>query len=108
MLKGNKAVWLRMALAGALAVGGAIGTASAQKQGVTQPQDRVAIGEDDAKRLLMLMDTDQNGKVSKKEFMAFMEAEFKRLDKDKNGYLDVKELTQSTFKINQPSSSVGK
>jgi Ca2+-binding EF-hand superfamily protein len=39
------------------------------------------------------MDTDKSGKISKAEFMAFMEAEFNRLDKDKSGELDPKELT---------------
>ncbi len=43
------------------------------------------------KRILAL----KNGKISKKEFMYSMEAEFDRLDNDKNGELDVKELTQS-------------
>jgi EF hand domain-containing protein len=38
------------------------------------------------------MDTDKNGKISKQEWMNFMEAEFDRLDKAKNGQLDVKEL----------------
>jgi hypothetical protein len=37
----------------------------------------------------------KSGKISKKEFMDFMEAEFDGLDKNKNGELDVKELTQS-------------
>lgn len=55
----------------------------------------ISAGEKEAKKLLLLMDTDQNGKVSKQEFMNFMEAEFDRLDKDKNGELDVRELTQS-------------
>jgi Ca2+-binding EF-hand superfamily protein len=40
------------------------------------------------------MDTDKNGKVSKQEFMAFMSAEFDRLDKNKDGELDVSELTK--------------
>jgi Ca2+-binding EF-hand superfamily protein len=31
------------------------------------------------------MDTDQNGKISHAEFMAFMEAEFQRLDLDHDG-----------------------
>jgi hypothetical protein len=57
-------------------------------------QHNVARGEKEAKKLLLLMDKDQNGKVSKQEFMAFMEAEFERLDIDKNGELDVQELTQ--------------
>jgi hypothetical protein len=31
------------------------------------------------------METDNDGKVSKQEFMSFMEAEFDRLDKKKEG-----------------------
>jgi len=45
-------------------------------------------------RLLKLMDTDQNGKVSREEFMGFMAAEFDRLDTNHDGELDVKELSQ--------------
>jgi hypothetical protein len=40
------------------------------------------------------MDTDKNGKVSKQEFMSFMEAEFDRLDTKHDGELDVKELAK--------------
>ncbi len=61
----------------------------------TKREKKVAAGEKEAKKLLLLMDKDQNGKVSKQEFMSFMEAEFERLDTDKSGELDVKELTQS-------------
>ena len=49
--------------------------------------------------MLLLMDKDQNGKVSKQEFMSFMEAEFNRVDKNKDGELDVKELTQSQIRL---------
>jgi Ca2+-binding EF-hand superfamily protein len=45
------------------------------------------------------MDTDENGKISKQEWMRFMEAEFDRLDKDKKGQLDAKELTQSKLRV---------
>ena len=41
------------------------------------------------------MDTDKDGKISRKEFMNFMAAEFDRLDTDKNGELDPKELAKS-------------
>lgn len=50
-------------------------------------------GETATKQLLMLMDKDANGKVSKREFMSFMESEFDRLDKNKNQELDVEELS---------------
>ena len=57
--------------------------------------ERIFEGETEAKKLLKLMDTDKNGKISKQEFMAFMEAEFDRMDVNKDGELDVKELTQN-------------
>ena len=78
------------------AIAAMVGTAAAQKA-TPKPQDRLAIGEDSVKQLLLLMNADKQGKVSKQEFMEFMEAEFERLDKAKNGELDVKELTQSTL-----------
>jgi Ca2+-binding EF-hand superfamily protein len=55
---------------------------------------KVAAGLPATKQLLLLMDTDKNGKVSKQELMSFMEAEFDRLDTNHDGELDVKELTQ--------------
>jgi len=64
-------------------------------QKAARKKENMAAGENEAKKLLLLMDRDQNGKVSKQEFMSFMETEFDRLDKDKNGELDVQELTRS-------------
>ena len=86
---------------------GMVGTAVAQKAAVPKPQDKFAIGEDEAKQLLLLIDTDKEGKVSKQEWMKFMEAEFDRLDKPKTGYLDIKELMQSKLRVSH-FSSVGK
>src|ERR1700680_5322766 len=86
---------------------GMVGTAGAQKAEVPKPQDKLAIGEDEAKQLLLLIDTDKKGKISKQEWMRFMEAEFDRLDKAKNGELDVKELTQSRLRVSH-FLSVGK
>ena len=57
--------------------------------------------------MLLLIDTDENGKISKQEWMKFMEAEFDRLDKDKKGQLDAKELTQSKLRVGHPVN-VGK
>jgi hypothetical protein len=53
-------------------------------------------------QLLQFMDTDKNGKVSKEEFMKFMEAEFDFADKSKNGQLDPNELKHLLFKVNHP------
>jgi Ca2+-binding EF-hand superfamily protein len=44
------------------------------------------------------MDTDKNGKISKAEWMQFMSEEFDRMDTDKSGSLDVKELEQSQIR----------
>jgi len=88
---------LVIAAATLISTGALLGPALAQK--AAPPQDKqLALGEDDVKQLLLLMDTDKNGKISKKEYMAFMEAEFERLDTDKSGDLDVKELTQSSLR----------
>jgi len=59
----------------------------------TDKSKKIQAGYEETKDLLRLMDKDKNGKVSKKEFMDFMEAEFELLDADKNGELDVNELT---------------
>jgi Ca2+-binding EF-hand superfamily protein len=77
-----------------VATGAMLGTAVAQQASAPKQQDNLALGEAEVKKLLLLMDTDNDGKVSKQGFMSFMEAEFNRLDKKKEGKLDVKELTQ--------------
>lgn len=84
-----------------------VGSASAQKQPVSKPVDKQALAEDEVKQLLLLMDTDKNGKISKQEWMKFMEAEFDRLDKSKNGELDVKEIAQSKLRASR-SANAGK
>jgi Ca2+-binding EF-hand superfamily protein len=54
-----------------------------------------AIAEQNVKQLLLLMDSDKNGKISKAEWMKFMSEEFDRLDTDKSGELDRNELLKS-------------
>ena len=84
-----------------------IGIAVAQKAAVPKAQDKLALGENEVKQLLLLMDTDENGKISKQEWMKFMESEFDRLDKGKTEQLDAKELTQSKLRVSHPVN-VGK
>ena len=79
----------------AVAIGTLVTGAVGQKASVPRQQDKLALGENEVKQLLVLMDADKNGKVTRQEFMSFMEAEFERLDRGKTGSLDLKELTQS-------------
>jgi Ca2+-binding EF-hand superfamily protein len=88
---------LLIALIGATGV--VVGTAVAQKAASTNPQDKLALADVNVKQLLLLMDADHNGKISKQEWISFMEAEFNKLDKDGSGELDPKELLQSRLSI---------
>ncbi|HXZ02822.1 MAG TPA: hypothetical protein VEI03_22725 [Stellaceae bacterium] len=81
------------AAAAILAMAALAGTALA-----ADSDQSLAAGEAHAKRLLMLMDKDKNGKVSRQEFMNFMSEEFNRLDINKDGELDVSELSQAQIR----------
>jgi hypothetical protein len=74
-----------------------LGTAAAQKASVPRPQDRLAMGEEHVKQLLLIMETDSKGMISRQEYMKFMEAEFQRLDKNRQGQLNARQLNQSTL-----------
>ena len=93
----------KIALAVVVMAGGVLlGTAAAQTPDA-KAQDKLGLGEDEVKQLVLLMDADKNGKISKDEYMRFMAAEFERLDKDKSGELDVKELKQSMLRVARPA-----
>lgn len=83
-----------LALAGAAGFAATLGGAAL----AADSDQNLAAGEPQAKQLLLLMDKDQNGKVSKREFMNFMAAEFARLDKNKDGELDVSELNEAQLR----------
>jgi len=105
MFKPGEAVLVIAGIVGLIAAGFLPRAAIAQKTDKSTPrQERsLALAEDEVRDLLLVMDTDKNGKISKQEFMKFMEAEFDRLDKDKSGELDPKELTQMHFRMNRPA-----
>jgi hypothetical protein len=107
MLTRRNIVRVIVAIVVLVAIWAMLGTVVAQKAAAPRLQDKLALGEPEVTQLLLLMDTDKNGKISKQEWMKFMEAEFDRLDKDKKGQLDVKELTQSKLRVSHPVS-VGK
>jgi Ca2+-binding EF-hand superfamily protein len=94
---------VKTAIASLLAMGvlgaGAIVGQDSNPKAQSQKEKKLAAGEKEAKKMLLLMDKDMNGKVSKQEFMNFMEAEFEKLDINHDGELDVKELTDSHVQI---------
>ncbi|MFZ0137141.1 MAG: hypothetical protein WAK89_08790 [Candidatus Sulfotelmatobacter sp.] len=103
----SNAVWIVVFVAMFALAGATLRTCVAQKAAVPKPQDKLVLGEEEVKQLLLLIDTDKKGKISKQEWMRFMGAEFDRLDKSKNGELDLKELTQSRLRVSH-FTSVGK
>jgi hypothetical protein len=94
-LRRTNAVTVIVVTAVLLATWAMLGTAVAQKASVPKTQDKLALGENEVKQLLLLIDTDKSGKISKQEWMKFMEAEFDRLDVKKSGGMDVRELALS-------------
>ena len=95
--------WTILVVIAGLFLAGAIEGSAVAAQNPAPPkaqvQNNVALGEANTKRLLLRMNQDRDGKVSKQEFMRFMEAEFDRLDKEKDGKLDVKEVTQPQARV---------
>lgn len=105
MLSRRTLILALVAIAALLAVAAPLRNAIAAQQtpaaapAVTPNPSEVAAGSPEAVRLLKLMDTDQNGKISHGEYMAFMEAEFQRLDLNHDGELDLKELEKSQLAV---------
>jgi Ca2+-binding EF-hand superfamily protein len=62
-----------------------ITTASGQKSSSSHPAPKLSLSS---------LDTDQDGTVSKQEFMVYMDAQFERVDTDHDGTLDKTELEQ--------------
>jgi len=66
--------------------------AIAQKDGVLKHPNPASRVIDEVKEILLLMDTDKDGRITKQEWMRFMAAEFDKLDAEKSGVLDPKKL----------------
>jgi hypothetical protein len=106
-----------VAVATALAVGGGPrGAGAADAPGSAMPTPAAAAktnrkldaGLPAIQRLLQLMDTDANGKISKDEFMRFMEAEFDKADVNHDNELDPKELGRLVQALTHPVRGPGR
>jgi hypothetical protein len=81
----KKALFVTLAVAALFASGAIAGAAlPSQKQATPKPQatqksqDKLALAEPEVVQLLLLMETNKNGKISKRECMKFMEPEVDR------------------------------
>jgi hypothetical protein len=88
----SKQIKVVLTIAALAAISAISGNGAEQGQTLPKPPDKQTVRADQVKQLLLLMDTDKNGKISKEEWLALMAAEFDRLDKDKSARLDVKEI----------------
>lgn len=79
----------------------------AQKASIPKPQDKLALGDGEVRELMLLIDTNNHGKITKEKWMTFMAAEFDRLDKNRAGELDPRELAHSRVQVSH-FLSVGK
>jgi 5S rRNA maturation endonuclease (ribonuclease M5) len=103
----NKILLATLAITALLAAGPIVTRAWARGDNTQPAASPLLLGEQEVKQLILLLDEDRNGRISKKEFMKFMDAEFDRLDKDKSGELDVQELKNSQLTVSH-LTSVGK
>jgi len=103
MLERRKIVLVVLVISALFIVGALIGTVVAQEKDMPPPSEQrsVAIAREKmARQLLVLMDRNKDGKVSKEEWMSFMDAEFDRLDTNHDGFVDAKDMEKSQI---QPS-----
>ena len=81
-----------------------LGAGFAQKGIPKQPDKNVMVVEN-VKQLLLVMEADKKGKISKQDWMAFMEAAFDKLDLEKKGEVDQAAIKQSTTYMKQARSA---
>jgi hypothetical protein len=77
------------------------------QKGVSKPPDRTTVAIENVKQLLLSMEA-KNGKVSKEQWMKFMEAEFDRLDTEKKGVVDQIEIRRSSYVKQARFSDLGR
>jgi hypothetical protein len=81
------------------------GAAAQEKDTLPKPSSPLVLAQEHVEQLLLLMDTKINGKISKQEWMEFMSAEFDRLDKNKAGLVDVREIAASRWMATRHNST---
>ena len=95
----TKRIFVAIATSLMLIAAGSVVAQDSDPKAEAQKEKKLAAGEREAKKMLLLMDTDKSGKVSKQEFMSFMEAEFNKLDTNHDGALDLKEFGELHYYV---------
>jgi hypothetical protein len=81
--------------------------AGVSQKAVSKQPDKMTMAMENVKQLLLSMEA-KNGKISKEEWMKFMEAEFDRLDTEKKGEVDQMEIRQSFYVKQARFSDLGR
>jgi hypothetical protein len=81
--------------------------AGISQKAVSKHPDKITIAIENVKQLLLTMEA-KNGKISKEEWMRFMEAEFDKLDTEKKGEVDLMEIRQSFYVKQARFSDLGR
>ena len=79
-----------------------------QRAAVPKQQTKDSMAQQNVKELLLLMNTDKDGKISKQAWMKFMEAQFDALDTEKRGELDQKGMRPTVALQRVRASDLGK
>ncbi|HXW56953.1 MAG TPA: hypothetical protein VEJ67_14475 [Candidatus Cybelea sp.] len=96
----GKQLALVLAIAAALTLGGTMRNSFGQKASVPRPAPyRNSLDPDEVRQLLLLIGSSDADRITKQQWMNFMEREFDRLDKNKSGEVDAKELAQSRLRV---------
>ena len=78
------------------------------KTSVPRLQNKLVLGEGAVRDLILLMEPNKNGKISKQDWLRFMGEAFDRLDPKKTGELNPRELPQQEPATHPRYSDLGK
>lgn len=105
MQKRNKLAWIILLATSLFMMTRMVETSLASASAVHDVQGKQLLNSNQVNLLLLLMDTDRNGKISKQEWMSFAGKTFERLDQDKKGEIGPKELSQLRIGVSSFANS---
>ncbi len=80
----------------------AAGNGSAHQQSAQEPQIAAEFEQDQTVQFLLLVETEKDGTISRQEWLKRMEEEFDRVDTDKDGVLDGREIAEAKLPVVHP------